>query len=104
MSFGTYLSARRKSLGISQKDLADRLLKDDGSSISAQYLNDIEHDRRNPPTEDIINQLADQLQISSEYLLFLAGEIPRDLRQTQATPESITAAFSAFRKAIHNTK
>jgi hypothetical protein len=36
----------RKKLGISQKNLADRIKKEDGQSISPQYLNDIERDRR----------------------------------------------------------
>lgn len=47
-TFGKIVSAARKELGISQKDLAAKIVKEDGETISPQYLNDIEHDRRNP--------------------------------------------------------
>ena len=48
-TFGTIISEARAAKGMSQKDLAAQLKKEDGAVISAQYLNDIEHDRRNPP-------------------------------------------------------
>jgi transcriptional regulator with XRE-family HTH domain len=47
--FGTLISEARRSKGLSQKDLAAKVKKEDGQAISPQYLNDIEHDRRNPP-------------------------------------------------------
>src|SRR3569833_499161 len=46
LSFGRYLSESRKRLGISQKELAGRILKEDGEPISPQYLNDLERARR----------------------------------------------------------
>lgn len=101
MTFGSYIGEQRKKLRISQKDMAMRLIKDDGNPISAQYLNDIEHDRRNPPPEDIMRQISEHLQVSLEYLIFLSGELPSDLRNTKATPEMVNAAFSAFRKKIN---
>jgi len=44
---------------MSQKELAGKIKKEDGLPISAQYLNDIEHDRRNPPSEFLIAQIAE---------------------------------------------
>ena len=57
-TFGTILSEARKAKGISQKELAAKVRKDDGQAISPQYLNDIEHDRRNPPSEFLIGNSA----------------------------------------------
>ena len=70
MDFGNYISGRRKALQMSQKELAAKIKKVDGSPISPQYLNDIERNRRNPPSENLIQQIADILGISFEYLLF----------------------------------
>ena len=61
LTFGQYIADARKRAGLSQKDLAAKLQKEDGDSISPQYLNDIEHDRRNAPSEHLLDQLADLL-------------------------------------------
>jgi len=38
---------------------------------------------------------------SYEYLLFIAGDLPDDLREDGAyTPEDVEAAFQAFRKTL----
>ena len=47
-TFGRIIADARKALGMSQKELAGRTRKGGGDSISPQYLNVIEHDRRNP--------------------------------------------------------
>ena len=47
-TFGGAVASARKALGLSQKELASRVLKEGGTSITPQYLNDIEHDRRSP--------------------------------------------------------
>jgi ribosome-binding protein aMBF1 (putative translation factor) len=47
-TFGTIISEARRAAGLSEKELAAKVKKEDGQPISAQYLN-IEHDRRNPP-------------------------------------------------------
>jgi transcriptional regulator with XRE-family HTH domain len=106
MSFGRYISQKRKEAGLSQKELAEQITKEDGTPISAQYLNDIEHGRRNPPPEYILDQLTKVLKISEEYLFFLAGTYPKDIRGRQETspppaPEQVEAAFKAFRQAIN---
>ncbi len=102
MRFGDYIAKRRKELGLSQKELAQRVLKEDGDPISPQYLNDIERNRRNPPSGDLLHRLAEQIGMSPEYLGFLAGEleIPEDLQNQNPSQERVEAAFRAFRKAI----
>lgn len=98
MGFGQYVAARRKALGLSQKDLAARLLKEDDAPISPQYLNDIERDRRNAPSEHLIAQFSRELELDSDYLHVLAGQIPRDVREGNPSQEQVKEAFIAFRR------
>ncbi len=104
-TFGSILSEVRRAKGLSQKELASRVAKEDGQAISAQYLNDIEHDRRNPPSEYLIGQIADVLGESKDFLCLAAGTIPDDLRSLATTqPEKAQAAFKAFRIAVKDSK
>ena len=101
-SFGQIVSEKRKELGISQKELAEATKKEDGASISAQYLNDIEHDRRDAPNEFIIGQLAKNLKLSKEYLTTAAGLWPQDIRDrlAAADPKKVEEALTAFRRVL----
>ena len=103
LTLGQAIVAARKAMGMSQKDLAAAIVKEDGAmGISPQYLNDIEHERRNPPSEFIIEQLAKQLQFSTEYLTIAAGMLPADMRKDVegAEPEHIQRAYRAFRQSL----
>ena len=103
-TFGTMISEARRAAGMSQKDLAARVRKEDGQPISAQYLNDIEHDRRNPPSEFLIAQIAQLLGIGKDALCLAAGTMPQDLKKLAGTqPEKIEQAFKAFRKTFKKT-
>jgi transcriptional regulator with XRE-family HTH domain len=100
-TFGTIISDARKAIGMSQRELATKIKKEDGSAISPQYLNDVEHDRRNPPSEHIIAQMAGLLDISKDLLCAAAGTLPDDLRKLAATnPDKFEKAFLAFRKSV----
>lgn len=102
MSFGYCISEARKKAGLSLKALANRVEKEDGSVMSPQFLHDIEIGRRNPPTDHRLDQLANELQLSREYLQFLAGAYPDDLQELcpRPAPEQVEAAFRAFREVI----
>lgn len=104
MSFGEIISSCRKKAGLSQRELAAVVLKEDGTPISPQYLNDLERDRRNPPSQHLLRQFAEALDLSPEYLVFLAGELPEDLRTGSYGPEQVEAAFRAFRKSLKASK
>lgn len=100
-SFGCAISSARKKLGLSQKDLANKILKEeDGTPITPQYLNDIEHDRRNPSSDNIVKQLAAELDIHPDVLYSLAGRVPGDVVLKNKPPQQIQQAFTAFRKAL----
>lgn len=104
-TFGTLISEARRAKGLSQKDLAARVKKEDGQAISAQYLNDIEHDRRNPPSEFLIAQMAEAIDVSKDVLCIAAGTMPTDLQRIATTqPQMVEQAFKAFRRAVKNAK
>ncbi len=105
--FGTYLAEARKKLGLSQKELASRILKEDGNPISLQYLNDIEHGRRNPPPPSYISQLATHLGVSEAYLSILARQLPqeiRDLETAHLEPDAVDKGIRAFRRALESER
>jgi len=104
-TFGTLISEARRAKHLSQKDLAAKVKKEDGQAISAQYLNDIEHDRRNPPSEFLIAQMAELLGISKDGLLLAAGTIPEELQRiARAKPDEVGEAFKAFRRTVKEHK
>ena len=101
VTFGQAISRARKALGLSQKELAARVMKEEGGgSISPQYLNDIEHDRRSPSSGHLIRQFSGILNIPEDYLYALAGRLPDDLRPDASTPDKVVEAFANFRKTL----
>ena len=100
MTFGQVIAKARKNKGISQRELASLIVKEDGAPISPQYLNDIERDRRNPPGDHLLVQLAKQLDLDEDYLYFLAGKLPSELRSGETSPRRVQEAFKAFRRTL----
>lgn len=100
MTFGQAIATARKKKLLSQRQLSSMVLKEDGNPISAQYLNDIERDRRNPPGEYFISQFAKILETPEEYFFFLAHQIPPKYRQdAPGNPARIQKAFEAFARS-----
>lgn len=93
MSFGTYIADTRKSKELSQRELAAKL------EISPQYLNDIEHNKRSPSSPQLIEQIATALDVSADYLSYLAGRIPEEVKEKKLDPATFEKAMLAFRKA-----
>jgi len=100
MTFGQIIADARKKANLSQKELANLLKKEDGQPISPQYLNDIEHDRRNPPAAFLIEQFSQILQIEKDLLYFHAGELPADVKELPIDNEKVIAAYKAFRRTL----
>ena len=82
---------------MSQKQLAQKILREDGESISPQYLNDIEHNRRSPSSDRMVQQFAHVLDMDVDWLYYLAGKFPADLRKRKLTQREFTAGMVAFR-------
>ena len=104
LSFGRQIAKRRKELGLSLKDVADRVKKEDGKPISPQYLNDIEHDRRQPDSEHLLDQLAASIKIQPEVLYYHAGKLGDSTKVQKVSDENIVAAYKAFRKTLKSGK
>ena len=97
VTFGKAIGTARKARGWSLKELADRILRDDGESISPQYLNDIEHDRRSPSSDRLVRQFAEALSLDPDWMYFLAGRFPEDIRSRKLTEKVVVNAMRAFR-------
>lgn len=104
MTFGKVVVEARKKAGLSQKELASKLRKGDGEAISPQYLSDIERDRRNPPNEFILKQLASVLGLPLEFLLFKTGQWPQEMREQEIGPQDFHKVFQAFRRDLEKGK
>ena len=99
-TIGKAIRERRRLLQLTLRQLASRVRFEDGRTISEPYLNDIEHDFRNPPREHIIVQLANALGINPDVFFYLAGKLPPDLCERDIGNEQLEAAFRAFRRVL----
>src|SRR3954452_11148262 len=97
ITFGGYIAQARKKLDMSQKELASKVLREDGQPISPQYLNDIERDRRNPSSDHLIQQFAEALGLDPDYLHYLAGSFPAEIRGRNLSEREVAEVFRAFR-------
>jgi transcriptional regulator with XRE-family HTH domain len=100
MTFGKFIAQRRKQLGLSQKEVAAQLVKEDGGVITPQYLNDIEHGRRNPPSETLLKQLNEILQFPDDHIFLYANRLPPDLVLFEVDPGSMSEGYAAFLRAV----
>lgn len=97
-TFGSFIANARKKLGFSQKQLSEKILREDGESISPQYLNDIERDRRSPTSDHMINEFSKVLKLDSDYLHYLNGRFPEQERKEKLTSQQFAEAMIAFRR------
>jgi transcriptional regulator with XRE-family HTH domain len=95
-TFGEALFKARKKAKKSLQAVAAEVFKEDGEPISHQYLSDLEKGRRNPPSDQMIEQLAKALNVSRNYLFYCAGRIPADfiLPVDEVKAEAVFRAIS----------
>lgn len=98
MSFGAKVAEERKGLGMSQKELALAV------EISPQYLNDIEHGKRNPDSDVLIEKFAKALKLDSAVLYYLARRLPPGAVKEGIDDEKVVAAYAAFRRTLDKKK
>lgn len=104
-SFGSVIASARKDQKLSQKELAEKIVKEDGQSITPQYLNDIEHNRRSPSSDYLVKQLAKVLKhpdVTVDLLTALAGVLTEEDQKLirKADPKQVEDAFYAFRQTL----
>lgn len=95
-TLGQHIATARKAKGLSQKELAAQIKREDGTAISPQYLNDIEHDRRTPSSDHLVKQFASILELDLDYTYYLADRFPEDLRKG-LTQKEVSNVMMAFR-------
>ena len=95
--FGKFIREQRKEKGITLRAMAEAM------DFSAPYWSDIEKGRRNPPSIDKLEEVAELLKLTKEekeYIIDLASEdrdeIPMDLPEYIKESE---LARTALRKA-----
>jgi len=98
-TFGQIITQARKNAGLTQREVAEQLRRGDGRKVLPPFLNDLEHDRRYPPEDAVIDQLADILTISSDVLYFYAKRLPSDVAR-DANDTLVEEAYRAFRKTL----
>lgn len=103
-TLGQAISQKRRELGLNQKQLAEMIQREEGGSISPQYLNDIEHDRRSPSSDHMVSEFGRVLGLSPNYLYYLAGRVPAEARQPGVTPRQVDRWVAAFRRSVTNKK
>ena len=104
ITFGQAISRKRREKEMNQKELAAQIKREDGEPISPQYLNDIEHDRRSPSSDLMVQQFAKVLGLEADYLYYLAGKYPTDIVDKNLPPEKVQELMVAFRKQIKGGK
>src|SRR5947209_14897823 len=96
-SLGRVIAERRGALGLSLKDLGRLVHKEDGHGVSAQYLHDIERDRRTP-SPHVLSELARALGVDPYYLAAVAGRCPLEvtlyLREHPQAGPAVAAMFA----------
>lgn len=103
-TFGSAISEARKAKGWALKDVVARVRREDEEPISLQYLNDIEHDRRSPSSDRMVQQFAEALGIDRDWLYYLAGRFPEDVREKNLSQKQVSDAMVAFRKKLDNRR
>jgi transcriptional regulator with XRE-family HTH domain len=98
-TFGQILRDARKRAGLTQRELAAQLKREDGRTVDPPYLNAIEHDHRYPPEDYLIEQMAKIVGISPDVLYFHANRHPADVK-ADVDEERVESAYRAFRKAL----
>jgi transcriptional regulator with XRE-family HTH domain len=98
-TFGQILRDARKRAGLTQRELAAQLKREDGRTVDPPYLNAIEHDHRYPPEDYLIEQMAKIVGISPDVLYFHANRHPADVK-ADVDEARVESAYRAFRKAL----
>ena len=89
MQLGNYVKKKRKQLGLRQLDFAYQL------QITPSYLNDIEHNRREP-SDEVLQRLVGALGLNLDYAFYLIDKYPLDLRGNKSE-DKVKRAFMLLR-------
>jgi transcriptional regulator with XRE-family HTH domain len=74
-TFGQLLKEIRRSVGVSQRDLAAQV------GVDFSYISKLENDRLSPPAADTTVRICEILEVVPDQLLALAGKLPTGASQ-----------------------
>lgn len=98
---GDIINRERRQRRLSLRQLVEKVKKEDGGSITPQYLNDIEFNRRTP-SPHVLRELARELGQDPDLFLMLAGagtEVVREyLKEYPQEQEDVIQLFRAAQK------
>lgn len=83
MSFGEYVRTLRLGKGLVQKELAER------ANVTSPYLNKIENNKVQPPSEEILIRLAMALDEDLHNMIVKAGKVPTDFQELILNDEDV---------------
>jgi transcriptional regulator with XRE-family HTH domain len=98
-TFGEIISSERRLRRLGLKNIAEQIMKADGRHISVQYLDNLEKDLRTP-SQELIPQFAQVLQLPADLLYCALGRFPLDLLEYVETRDQLISALEVFRQTI----
>jgi len=100
--FASMIRARRKELGLTQKDVAARIRTEEGRAIGQTYLAEIERGHHPHPRPHLIEQFAQALEIDRDVLYLAARQVPPEVAEElrRLTPEQRAKAWRIFKRAV----
>lgn len=104
ITVGDVIRNARKQAQMQQTELAKKIFREDGCSITPQYLSDIEHGRRIPTSDYLITQFALALNLNADYLHYLNGRFPEQERQEKRNLRHFELSMAAFRAHLDAQK
>ncbi|HVN88885.1 MAG TPA: helix-turn-helix transcriptional regulator [Candidatus Binataceae bacterium] len=99
-TFGAMIAEARKKAHLTQLQLAAQIKNEEDRGISAPYLNDIEHDHRQPPRGFLLQQFAEVLNLDPDLLYFCGRQLPFDIDWDKVPPELEIVGFCALRRTL----
>jgi hypothetical protein len=82
--------------------LAAKIKKKDDTTIGLADINDIEHNRRNPPAPEFVAQLAAVLGVPHDVFCFYARRLDEEVLSRHDDParERIAVAYAALKREL----
>lgn len=98
MTFAEYLKEKRQQRGFTLRGFADKV------GIAPSYMSDIEKSKRNAPTQDILNKIADVLELTNDEQNMLLDLAATDKDAIAQDLTNYVSENSAVRVALRKAK
>lgn len=89
------IADKRKKLNKTLREVTNE------TGISIQFLSDIEHERRNPGDWQV-EKLAKALKLDSDYMFFLLGKLPLDIKGNSLSQKQVERIMKQIRLTRDN--